>query len=181
MHVHAYACILLGRCGHAYSEAFWSELLSTTVERAGRSWRARRARCCAPLPGGGVCGKPLHENQALRVTGCRPRGARHVPQVHTPAPLDAEAISPHELAISPHELATLGLHGAWGSRVGFAVRLLVRLRERARALGDEGGAKAVVFSRHVEALHRATPSALPHRAPSARCTADLVHHVWHRR
>ena len=27
---------------------------------------------------------------------------------------------------------------------------------------------------------RATHGALPHRAPSTRCTADLVHHVWHR-
>ena len=27
---------------------------------------------------------------------------------------------------------------------------------------------------------RFTHGALPHRAPSPRCTADLVHHVWHR-
>ena len=27
---------------------------------------------------------------------------------------------------------------------------------------------------------RVTHGALPHRAPSTRCTADLVHHVWHR-
>ena len=27
---------------------------------------------------------------------------------------------------------------------------------------------------------RATDGALPHRAPSARCTAESAHHVWHR-
>ena len=32
-----------------------------------------------------------------------------------------------------------------------------------------------------KAEHRATHGALPHRAPSTRCTADLVHRVWHRR
>ena len=33
-----------------------------------------------------------------------------------------------------------------------------------------------------KALYRAAPSALvPHRAPSSRCAADSVDHVWHRR
>ena len=30
------------------------------------------------------------------------------------------------------------------------------------------------------ALARATHGALPHRAPSTRCTAECMHHVWHR-
>ena len=29
-------------------------------------------------------------------------------------------------------------------------------------------------------LARTAHGALPHRAPPPRCTADLVHHVWHR-
>ena len=32
-----------------------------------------------------------------------------------------------------------------------------------------------------QAMSRVTHGALPHRAPSTRCTADAVHHVWHRR
>ena len=32
-----------------------------------------------------------------------------------------------------------------------------------------------------QAWGRAAHGALPHRAPSASCTADPAHHVWHRR
>ena len=38
--------------------------------------------------------------------------------------------------------------------------------------------RAVRLSNRWEA--RATHGALPHRAPSTRCAADLVHRVWHR-
>ena len=35
-------------CGHAYSERFWSEIMSTTIERANaHTFRARKARCRA--------------------------------------------------------------------------------------------------------------------------------------
>ena len=39
----------------------------------------------------------------------------------------------------------------------------------------------VDFDGSPEARDRATHGALPHRAPSPRCPADLVHLVWHRR
>ena len=42
----------------------------------------------------------------------------------------------------------------------------------------EGSCGAACFDDKVVA--RATHGALPHRAPSPRCTAESVHHVWHR-
>ena len=128
-------------CGHAYSERYWSEIMSTQIERAStHTFRARKARCCAPLVGGVTCGKVLSEAQALRVTGCRPRMPRY-----TTAPCTATATRP-----APSHLHTAGvpLHGSWGSRVDTVVRLLLALRASAADLGDAAAAKAVIFSRH---------------------------------
>ena len=150
-------------CGHAYSERFWSTTMSTTIERGANAhtFHARKARCCAPLAGGGVCGRPLSDTAALRVTGCRARvpryGAHH--ELGATAALcvgasstlgGAAPLPPPSPAVAHAPL--MPLHGSWGSRVEMVVRLLLSLRAAAEAAGDSAAAKAVVFSRHEAVL-----------------------------
>ena len=134
-------------CGHCYSEEWWRHKLSTTIDQAGPrgGWRARKARCCAPLPCGGVCGAPLMQTRALRVTRCNPPHAPELPAAGAPA----------------RALAGHAVHGYWGSRVEQAVRLLLRLRAGEAKAAD---AKAVVYTRlepTVRPLHALTLALTP--------------------
>ena len=53
--------------------------------------------------------------------------------------------------------------------------------DQSNQTADGGASKKLMLATwHVEALTRATHGALPHRAPSTRCTAESVHRVWHR-
>ena len=49
-------------------------------------------------------------------------------------------------------------------------------------LTEEGAASIEIQKRqdHLKVVGRDTHGALSHRAPSSRCTADPMHHVWHR-
>jgi hypothetical protein len=100
-------------CGHAYSERCWSEVISTQIERHGaHTFRARKARCCAPLEGGGICGKPLSEAQALRVTGCR----RRLPRYRHDDDVTAGAADEHGATQPPPPVASAA--AAEGSAAG---------------------------------------------------------------
>ena len=146
-------------CGHAYSERFFAAIMSTTIDRTtrGNGMRIGKARCCAPLPGGGSCQRVLSEAQALRVTGCRARGTRYLPPSCFPCARPAAAaasapagpISATALAAPPLvDVRSTLLHGSYGSRVDLVVRLLLALRREASRTDDPASCKCVIFSRH---------------------------------
>ena len=173
-------------CGHAYSERFWSEVMSTEINRANaHTFRARKARCCAPMEGGGVCGKVLLEAQALRVTGCRCRmprystvhdgqptetaGAGRPEGCHEGARAESHMRRPSDGGPPSHvDISPVALHGSWGSRVDSVVRLLLALRESSRQAGDVAAAKAVIFSRHEPLLKLLTSACAMNGVHAAR-------------
>ena len=138
VHPHDVLVQVLPGCGHCYSEEFWRLKLSTTIDQAarGHGWRARKARCCAPMADGSACGAVLLQTRGLRVTRCNPPHAAELQAADA-----ATRIAPQRT------VEHVRVHGYWGSRIEQAVRLLLRLREEATAGRDEAAAKAVVYTR----------------------------------
>mgnify|MGYP001982710462 CR=1 FL=1 len=82
---HPHEILVVAGCGHNYSEVFWSLKLSTVIDYERGVLKARKARCCAPLANGTICGKPLVLTKGLRVTHCNPARAPPLPTVDTPS------------------------------------------------------------------------------------------------
>ena len=137
---------------HVRAEAFWSDIISTSIEHHRGKWYARKARCCAPLSGGRQCGRPLLETQGLRITACHPRIARRVGPADAVGSWGAAPSASEDEAASSAPIHRFGVRGAWGSRVEQAIRLLLSLRAEAYRRSDAAAAKAVVFSRMEQVL-----------------------------
>lgn len=134
---HPHEALILTPCSHAYSELFWTAKLSTKIEQSSRTgrWAAQRARCCAPLVTGGFCGAQLRRSAGFRFTHANPPRIATLPPGGGYAPL------------MPF-MSSVPIHGALGSRVDIAVRLLLSLRHHASESGASlHESKAVVFSR----------------------------------
>jgi len=134
---HPHEALILTPCGHAYSEVFWAAKLSTRIDQSARTgrWAAQRARCCAPILGGGTCGTLLRKAGGFRMTHCNPPRSAALPPGGGWAPLTSL-------------MRSLPLHGTAGARVESAVRLLLALRVHAHRHDlSPCEAKVVVFSR----------------------------------